>query len=44
MCPVLTLKEAGVGVLLQLLQVPGLGALRELSLPQGLPWGQAGPS
>lgn len=44
MCPVLTLKEAGIGVLLQLLLVPGLGALRELCLPQGLPWGQAGPS
>lgn len=43
-CPVLTLKEAGVGVFLQLLQVPGLGALGELSLPQGLPRGQAGPS
>lgn len=44
MCPVLTLKEAGIGVLLQLLLVPGLGALRELCLPQGLLWGQAGPS
>jgi len=38
--PVLPLEEAGVGVLLQLLQVLGLGALGELSLPRS----QAGPS
>lgn len=37
--PVLPLEEAGVGVLLQLLRVPGLGALGELGLPRG----QAGP-
>lgn len=43
-CPVLPLKEAGVGVLLQLLQIPGLDTLGELGLPQGFPWGQARPS
>lgn len=37
--PVLPLEEAGVGVLLQLLRVPALGALGELGLPRG----QAGP-
>lgn len=41
--PVLPLEEAGVGVLLQLLQVAGLGALGELGLPRDPPSGQAGP-